>query len=342
MRNSVILIAFVLLAYGCVKDKPEPVKKTEFQASSSRKVFVVNEGNFGSSNAGVSLYDPGNKQVVEDIYKNQNSQNLGDVAQSMIRIQSKYYIAVNNSGKVVVCDENFKKSGEIKGLSSPRYILPVSYQKAYVSDLKANAVWVIDLGLNTVIKTVPLNGWSEQMALIYNKAFVTNKKKEYVFIINTINDQVMDSVFAGFNSNCVTVDKMDKVWVLSLGDPTKNINSKLSCIDPVTNEVLVALDFPTGASPHSLCLNQTRDTLYFVNEGIFRMSINDNTLPYSAFIEIGSRNFYGLGIDPNYNRVYASDALDYSQNSTIYVFDQGGNQVETFKAGVNASGFYFE
>ena len=51
-------VCLFLLA-SCVKDKPEPVKEELVSFRNKAKVYVVNEGNFMSGNASVSLYDPG-------------------------------------------------------------------------------------------------------------------------------------------------------------------------------------------------------------------------------------------------------------------------------------------
>src|SRR6185436_13136099 len=94
--------------------------------SAGGKVFVVNEGNFMAGNASISLYDPATNQVVVDYYKNQNHDTVGDVAQHLRFFNGSYYIVVNNSGKILICDREMKKTGEIKGLSSPRFILPLT------------------------------------------------------------------------------------------------------------------------------------------------------------------------------------------------------------------------
>jgi hypothetical protein len=94
--------------------------------------------------------------------------------------------------------------------------------------------------------------------------------------------------------------------------------------------------------PSELCLNKTKDTLYFLNNGIYKMAISDQNLPASAFVEKGNKNFYGLGVDQNTGKIYAADALDYVQRSNVCVYDSKGNQLTVFKAGINANGFYFE
>lgn len=339
-----IFVFSSLLLFSCVKDKPNDIMQPEVSFGNGYKVFVTNEGNFGTNNASVSLYELDNGQVVSDIYKTQNNNaTLGDVCQSMTKINNKYYVVVNNSGKIAVVNSNdFKLSGTISGLQSPRYIMPVTFNKAYVSDLYANAISVIDLNTNTKTGSIPCSGWTEQMVLIYNKAFVTNNKSNYTYVINTITDQITDSIYVGKFGGSIVTDKNSKIWVLSTGDSPNNIVGKLHRIDPVTLQIELSLPFASNDSPANLCINATKDTLYFLNTSVYRMPVNSGALPGSAFINSSSNTFYGLGVsDKDYN-IYISDAIDYIQKSSIMVYSPNGQLKTTFKAGINASGFYFE
>ena len=333
--STVIFIA-------CVKDKPQTANSSQVQLSGAKKVYVVNEGGFTNGNASISLFDPFNNQVIEDIYYTQNASSVGDVAQSLSFVNGSYYIVVNNSDKILVCDDQFKKVAQIKGLGSPRYLLPVTNQKAYVSDYQSNAISVVDLNLKVKTASIPCSGWTEKMVLVYNKAFVTNIKREYVYVVNTLFDLIFDSVFVGINAASIVMDKQDKIWVLSAGDKNQSILARLSRINPITNQIEISFSFGNGDAPRNLCLNKTKDTLYFLNNDIYRMAISEINLPSSSFIKKGNKNFYGLGVNPNDYNIYAADALDYSQKSNIYIFDSYGNQKSFFKAGINANGFYFE
>ena len=126
MKKYFQFIVLIPLFISCVKDKPQDVIQPVIQLTSAKKVYVINEGNFGSGNASVSLFDTGNNTVIENFYQTQNSSSplVGDVAQSLSNINSKFYLVVNNSGKIIVCDAQFKKVTQITNLSSPRYILP--------------------------------------------------------------------------------------------------------------------------------------------------------------------------------------------------------------------------
>jgi hypothetical protein len=328
--------------YACVKDKPNSAGQPQVQLSNNKKVYIVNEGNFPAGNASVSLYDPTTKGVIENFYNSQNGTSLGDVAQSMIFYNSNYYIVVNNSNKIVVCDDQFKTKTTIGGFTSPRYILPVSNSKAYVSDLYSNKISVVNLNLNTITTSIPCQGWTEEMVLVYNRAFVTNKKRDYVFVINTTNDTKEDSINVGYNSSCAVVDKYDKIWVLSAGNTTASVLPSLKQINPITKQIEKSLNFTSSDTPGNLCINKTKDTLYFLNKGVFRMEIGAGSIPATPLIPKGSKTFYGLGINKNDFSIYASDALDYIQKSNIYIYDAAGNQKSFFKAGINSNSFYFE
>ncbi len=341
MKKYLFLFFILALVSSCKKDKPESPPPVVQATSTSKKVFVINEGNYGTGNSSVSLYDPGTGQVVEDYYQATNKTQLGDVTQSLTRINGNYYIVVNNSGKIVICNQSFAKIGQINGMGSPRYILPVSNQKAYVSDLYANAISIIDLNTNTKTGKINCKGKPEKMQILFNKVFVTNTDSRYLYIIDPTKDRLEDSVYVGLWASSLVVDRFDKLWVLAGGNSPDEAG-RLSRIDPIGKTIEFFFEFPKSQFPSNLCINRGKDSLYFLNAGVFRYCINDSGFPAAAFINPGSRNFYGLDVSPNDYSIYVSDALLYTERSNIYVYDVNGGQKQLFKAGVNANGFYFE
>lgn len=340
-KSHFAVLACIVTLVSCVKDKPEPVASTPTVLTNAKKVIVVNEGNFNGGNASISIYDTGTNKVVEDYFKEKNNVALGDVAQSITKINGDYYIVVNNSNKIVVCDGDLKIKRTITGLLSPRYILGVSNQKAYVSDIYANAIHIVDI--NTGVKTGSINlpGDTEQMVMLYGKVYVCNTSKDKIYVIDAANNIITDSIVVGINASSLVLDKNDKLWVLSTG--SSSLTGRLSLIDPTTNSITWNQNFGSPLDrPSFLCINGTKDTLYYsMNGGICRMSIGATILP-SVFIST-TANIYGLGVHPTRFEIYAADARDYVSRSKINIYSSSnGVSVNSFTAGFLSNGFYFE
>ena len=116
----------------------------EFNASGAG-LFITNEGNFQYGNATLSYYDPATKTVQNEIFFRANGMKLGDVAQSMCIHDGKGWVVVNNSHVIFAIDLNtFKEVGRIENLTSPRYIHFLSDEKAYVTQLWDNRIFIIN------------------------------------------------------------------------------------------------------------------------------------------------------------------------------------------------------
>lgn len=337
-----LVIAFLLSS--CVKDKPQDPVKTAVNVDPEKRVLVINEGGFQNNNADISLYDPVSGAVANDYYKLQNNNAvLGDICQSITKYNNYYYLVINNSHKVVVVNaSDFVKTAEISGFNSPRYLLPITYNKAYVSDIYASSIQVVDLNTNTITGSIPCINGTEEMALIYNKAFVTNINSDYCYVINTTTDAITDSIQVGRGASSITLDRNARVWVLASGSGSLGQNGKLIRINPVTLQVEQSLSFNAGERPNSLRINKTRDTLYYLNNGVNQFLITSGTLPSTPLVNEGSKIYYGLGINPKDYTIYVSDAIDYVQKSKIEVYNANGSFKTNFTAGFISNGFVFE
>jgi YVTN family beta-propeller protein len=335
---------FVLLFFNaCVKDKPQEPIKTAVSIDSENRGLVVNEGPFRTGNGSISLYDSKKNEVVEDIYFQQNNFYLGNIVQSISLINGDYYIVSNNSNKINVASSvDFKNKTTITGFNSPRYILPVSYSKAYVSDLYANSVQIVNLNSNSITGSIPCMAGTEKMAVVYNHVFITNSNSNYCYVVNATTNSMTDSIAIGKGCSSIVTDKNDKVWLLATGSSTSNQTGKLVRVNPLTLQIEQSLSFNSNDSPSNLCCNKTRDTLYFLNKGVSQFLISATTLPLNPVINQGSKTYYGLGINPKDYTIYVSDAIDYTQKSKIEIYNTSGQLITSFNAGLISNGFLFE
>ena len=340
LRNfAKTLLAITILFSSCKKDSP---KQTSTNGKTfSNGVFVVCEGNFTYGNAGVSFYHRDTKQTETNIFQTINGYPLGDVFESMYGDGSHYFLVVNNSQKIEVVDAStFKTTTSITGFNSPRYYLPYN-EKAFVSDIGANGVWVI--GSDMKIKSkIPASGWTEQMVIFNNELFVTKVKNGYcVLVIDPVNEKITDSIPVGEEPQWIVKDKEDKLWVLT-NAYRKTKPANLHRIDPATHKVLLTLTFPsTTDAPTRLKLNATMDSVLFLDNGIYRMGIDETSLPAQPLIKPGVHKYYGLGIDNATGIIYGSDALDFTQPGIVFRYRADGTPLDSFRTDPGPGDFYF-
>ena len=343
-RLSVLWFLYFLILAFCISScEKEPDDKKPVNTGNG--VFILNEGNFQFGNARVSYYNKDDNSVTEDLFQPANNRPLGDVLQSMYIFNSQAYLVVNNSNKIEVVDPvTFISSAVITGLGSPRYFLPVSNNKAYVTDYEnANAISIIDLNSHTVTGTIPLSGWTEELILSGGKVFITNLRSDKIYIVNAITDVLEDSITVSYASNSIVEDKNGKLWALCSGDEQKGFHGGLHRINPATLAVEQSFLFSNlNDSPWRLRINQDADMLFFLNKGVYRMAISEVNLPASALILPDNRNFHGLGIDPETNIIYVADAIDFIQRGMIYRYNSDGDSLDSFHAGIIPGEFWFD
>ena len=142
MRWLILILS--LLAVGCMEW--DYALDEEFSIDSSgRGLFICNEGNFQYGNATLSYYNPETCEVENEVFFRANAMKLGDVAQSMTMYNNRGWVVVNNSHVIFSIDlDTFKEVGRVTGLTSPRYIHFLSDQKAYVTQIWDNRIFIIN------------------------------------------------------------------------------------------------------------------------------------------------------------------------------------------------------
>ena len=140
-----LIFALLLLSWLPVSCMRWEYGLEEEFAMSGEGLFICNEGNFQYGNATLSYYDPETKSVQNEIFYRSNAMKLGDVAQSMTIRNGVGWVVVNNSHVVFAIDiDTFKEVGRITNLTSPRYIHFISDEKAYITQIWDNRIFIVN------------------------------------------------------------------------------------------------------------------------------------------------------------------------------------------------------
>ena len=329
MKSIHIYIGLVLLLFGCKKEVgPQSINLDE---KGIGKLIVINEGNFGFGNASVSLYDPNTGEIANNQYKKVNGIGIGDVLQSVKRHGNKFYFVVNNSGKVVVTDTNLNLITEITGFNSPRY-MEFFVDKAFVTDLKQKAVYVVDLVSNQIINQIPTQGWTEHIIMHNNKLYVmdrgdylTNSTQNFLYIINPTTLIKEDSIQVGINPNSMVLDINLKLWILTSGYSGIE-NGRFQRIDLDSNKIDFTYIFNSSTDkPSRLTYDYDIEKFYFLNSSIYTVNNDVSGFIPSVFYQKNNENFYGLNVIKGI--IYATNAKNYNQIGNINMFNSLGEEL---------------
>ncbi|MDE6287433.1 MAG: YncE family protein [Muribaculaceae bacterium] len=317
----------------------------------SNGLFIVNEGNFQYGNSSLSFYNPATGSVENEIFFRANGMKLGDVAQSMTIHDNKGWIVVNNSHVIFAINtDNALETGRIENLTSPRYIHFVSDDKAYVTQIWDNRIFIVNprryevTGYITVPGMEMENGSTEQMTQHGQYVYCTCwSYQNRILKIDSTTDEIVGTLTVGIQPNSITTDKYGKLWVLCDGgnedSPYGYEKASLYKIDTSDFSIEKIFYFNRKDQPSELQLNGTRDRLYWINDDIWSMDVNASTLPAACLIASRGTKYYGLTIDPYTDEVYVADAVDYQQQGVIYRYTSTGRLADTFYAGVSPGAF---
>lgn len=350
--TSAIILCISLFTVACEED----INTKLFNETDG--IFIVNEGNYTYGNSSLSFYHPQTHEISNQVFHKANGFPIGDVLQSMTLKDTIAFLVVNNSGKIFAIDAStFKHIGTISGLVSPREMLVINDTKAYVSDMYSNSITIVNPSDFKITGYISLKKGSESLLQFGKYVFAGNwSKQNTIQRIDAGSDALIDSLVVTKQPNSMVLDKNQKLWVLSDGGleslPGGKVKACLTRINPETFTIEKEFFFPDlNSAPTRLCLNNSKDTLYFLNGswgssvsngGVYKMGVNELNLPGAPFIPENGKLFYALGIDPKNSDIYVSDAIDYLQPGWVLRYDKHGVLIDSFKTDIIPASFCFK
>lgn len=347
-----ILFLLLFITVACIKEKESPIPQ-EFTAS----VMTLDEGNYMSSNASMTGYNPESMETISDLFSAMagTSVVMGDSPTSIYEHDGLCYISMSGSGKIYVFDpDNYILLHTITGLSSPRYMY-AQEDMMWVSDLYNTNLTKINLNTRTICGQIEIGGCAEMLIPYGNDVFTNfwNMDKR-IARIDMATGNVLETLEVGIQPSSMALDKQNGIlWVYCDGggwdgNPIGFEDPSIYKIDISTSQMHILKEFHlerTDGYSFKLAIGTDMNgypidnSIYFINKHVYKMDRNSSTIPSKVHIDGTDKIFYSIAVSTE-GELYVSDAVDYISDGICYRFDKFGSQIDSFQTGISP-GFIF-
>ena len=319
------------------------------------RAIIVNEGHFGYGTASLtSLSTQG--EVIHDRFRKVNDRPMGDVAQSLTKIENRYYVPLNNSKKIEVFDPKTYES--IETMSIDEDVIPM-----YIQHLGGDSIALTDQSMRGQLMIVDINHGKErpivrrsihlghrsfQMCIKNDKLWVGGDQL-LVFDLATLTKSGMRSVknssggiLRTIDFSKIVEDKNGILWALT--------PSTLYSIDPKTERTIDEINLShIGLNDWVSCIDisPNKGTLY-VNAArkVYTIDVDNPEKPSKPIINPtrdDRRTVYNMSVSKG-NTVFFCEVLYGSiSRARIYEYSpESGEEIRQFKAGIFPHFIHFE
>jgi len=338
LRNLMLIFGgTVTLLTSCEKTVNEP----DITVNNLKGIFVVCEGSFGNANGDITFYNLGSTQTIMSLFYSVNNVLLGDVAESFAVVDTLGFIVVNNSQKVTVVNmKNFKVVKTIEGFSYPRSVVRANDKKVYVSNgngYSDNYIYSIDLVSLTKSDSLQLTTGPEKLIKVNSKLYVAiaggwNNDGSSIVEIDPTTFTITNTFEVASVPIDLTADKDNNIWVYCKGvasyDANWNATYSNSGISKINVSTKMVNTFPfitmSASGINNIAASKDGRMIYYINDGLYGMSITDGTLPVSKIVD---QLFYGMNVDPESGNIICLDAV----NSKATGYNASGTEQFSFE-----------
>lgn len=359
--SKLSLIAYLaLILIGCESDPIAPIvegRDTTIITQDTRALYVLNEGQFGKSNATLdvmlvnsitTIIDSINRKdtiiTFDTIYQKDRIAALGDVGNDVKLISGKLYIVLNGSHQIVVVDPN--NATETARIdfpvgSSSNKIAYVGENKAFVTQLKGGSISVVDLTTNTIVASHPY-ALTNDIGVLNNKVFVT-ADSQTLAIINPGTGTPDNIVAMPFGPQQLVVDSAHNQIIVACqgnyADPSSN--SHLVWLNATTGEIIKTEQVGVGSYAIGRLFLGNGKLYMLSGTSVKTIDLTTRTISGTPFIS-SSTFYYGGSIDPVSGNLYLGDAGSFSAAGKVDVYSgTTGQFLKSFGSGIAPAHFAF-
>jgi len=227
-------------------------------------------------------------------------------------------------------------------------ILHPDGNKAYVTGLFTNTVYVLDLINNVVSGSIPVGSTPEGMVLHNDNLYVMNSSygsnSGTISVININSDAPTDLIPVGNNPQFGAIDTMGRLHVVCTGNygyGSPAVWGKIYIINTANYNDVTILDI--GGSPTKIAIHPNGTAYLADGFGLGYMAYNSvdlSILHSSTELWVSGGSF--IQIDES-GTLYLGDSMDWINNGRLYIYSESEELLHTLTVGVNPqdAGFYY-
>jgi len=339
-------VAIALTFFACESSDIE-IPLGEFE----RGVLVMNEGNFGTNDGEVFYFNPENGEVKGNIFESHNARPFAGLLEDMVLVDDRLYL-VANTGKVEIVNANdFSGIGAVSsGADQPRS-LAIAGGKLFISDYgpydenyatpNSYIAVVNNVQGGTISKKIPVSRKPEGLFALENRVLVAVTQDRVMQVIDVITEEVVETrEITGAPHSFFEVNGQLYLYARDAN------NVYFHQIDRNSHSVSGTVTAAIDGSTYRYALGRD-NSVYIItstgwpeyNDAVSRLSLSTGEVLNAALIS-GTR-FYGIGYDPANRQIYIGDNNAFQGNGTVLIFNEEGQEVNSFDAGRAPSGFLF-
>jgi DNA-binding beta-propeller fold protein YncE len=318
MKNLLIyrISGFIFLLsvmISCREDIDIPVNQLKPEG-----IYIINEGNNGSSTGDISFFDPDSLKIVNNLFLAANGTPAGDVVQDMLIHDTLGIIVANNSNKVRIVNINTFRLIKDITVTQPRRIAKVSSAKAYITCWNGT-IQILDLNQLIITGSIAMSeNYPEGIIVIDNRAYICFSfgfdfsvepgLHNSIAVIDIVSDMVVNSVRVGYNPLEMAYDDDHQRMYVACGGSeysTPKVHGGIYVYGIQHQKLMDSIITQPGeAGPDTLYPSNVwidGNHGYFVNHFAGNITIfNINTKERTGTV-LG--NFYNVAVDPYHNLI---------------------------------------
>lgn len=340
-KPRIVIILTSLFVVATMLSSCEKIENDkQLTLNNLKGIFIVCEGDFGTANGDITLYDPKSGQTTRSLYNSVNGAALGDVVQSFAIADTLGFIVVNNSQKVTVVNmKDFRVVKTLQGFSYPRGVIRADGNTVYVSNGNGKSDnYIYRINLTTLEKTdsLQLSTGPEKMVSVNSKVYAAisggwNNDGKTVVEIDPASFSVVNTFIVASVPVDLAADNNQNIWVYCKGKADYSnypavtyIDAAISKINVPTKEVTsLAITNMSSSGINDIAVSKDGSTIFYLNDALYSMPVSSSSLPANKFVD---QQFYGLDVDPQSGNIVCLDAV----NSKAVVYNTTGQKQYDF------------